>query len=213
MEQANKHKQIEFDVFQKDKKSGYSYLSGIKEDTNNEPTSVHITLSHQSVIVFFICLLMFLVVSFTLGVEKGKLVAKNTLSSGTGEVSEVKTDSNSKNKESIPVMANAKDSSDNKISETKEESVALEPQQTSSQNTKTELTPTGGYSIQVASLKTENSAKELSESLSNKGLVSFTKASGDYYIVLAGRFKEREEAKIQLKELKKTFNDCFIRKI
>ena len=77
-------------------------------------------------------------------------------------------------------------------------------------------TPAGirsGYAIQVATVSTQNSAKSLADKLTKKGWPSYTKPSGKYVIVLAGNFAKQEEAKTGLRELKKTYTDCFIKKI
>ena len=71
----------------------------------------------------------------------------------------------------------------------------------------------GGYTIQVASVQSEKAAKGLSEILLKKGFSSYTKQSGKYVIVLAGNFAKKEDAQTSLRELKKSYADCFIKKI
>ena len=70
-----------------------------------------------------------------------------------------------------------------------------------------------GFVIQVATVKTKDSAKNLCDSLAKKGISAFSKPSGKYIVVLAGTFAKKEEAQIKLRELKKTYVDCFIKPI
>ena len=74
---SQKNQQIEFDVFPKDNLGNYSYLSGIKSDPSGEATPISVVFSHKSIIIVFIGIIMLLVASFTLGVEKGKLVTRS----------------------------------------------------------------------------------------------------------------------------------------
>jgi len=80
------------------------------------------------------------------------------------------------------------------------------------ENTQNTITA-GNYSIQVASVRSESAAKKLSETLAEKGIQGFTRTSGKYTIVMAGSFASREDAQGTLRKIKKTYTDCFIRKI
>jgi cell division septation protein DedD len=214
-----KNQQIEFEVFPKDNKSDYSYLENIKTENPSESATVNIIVSHQSIIIIFICVLMSVIASFTLGVEKGKLVAKNTvaeekktlalpvsISGGPAALEKLKMPAINKvsdlaaQKETAPVIS--KDAAE----------IPLLAQPASTPQ-KEETMLKNGYTIQVATLKTEQAAKGLSDTLVKKGWHSFTKSSGKYVVVLAGNFTKREDALLKLKELKKTYADCFIKKI
>lgn len=215
MEMNPRNQQIEFEVFPKENKPNYSYLSNIKGDMNNGPAPIHVVFSHQSVMIIFICVLISLIASFTLGVEKGKLIVKNTIAVNGPEAKATETAASAIALNSEKIQ---------KLSAEKTTPIANDvltgksaPKNTQTQDQvvpeKTETTPKSGFAIQVASVKTESSAKNLAESLNKKGFASFTKSSGKYIVVLAGNFTNREEAQVRLKELKKTFTDCFIKKI
>ncbi|HAJ56214.1 MAG TPA: hypothetical protein DCL35_00400 [Candidatus Omnitrophica bacterium] len=206
MNNASKNQQIEFEVFPKEK-TNFSYLSGVQSETPGEGTQINVVFSHQSVIIIFICAVMLLVASFALGVEKGKLVAKNSPEAGLGpvtlaaqEASETKPVTTAQEKTAITADAAGAQAADNAAQNT-----AAEPQVFSA--------PAGNFAIQVASVKSESAAKSLAETLTKKGISSFTRSSGNYTVVLAGNFAKREEAQQSLKELKKSYSDCFIRKI
>jgi septal ring-binding cell division protein DamX len=71
----------------------------------------------------------------------------------------------------------------------------------------------GSYTIQVASFKQEASAQEEMNSLKKKGLVASIVSKGKYLIVCVGNFVQKDEAKNLLSELKKRYQDCFIRRL
>ena len=195
-----KSQQIEFEITPKDVKSNYSYLSNLKDDTRSEPASINVIFSHQSVIVIFICVIMSLIASFALGVEKGKLIARNSVAvekaaEPTAVVTAVLTTEKIQTAENVKPL------------------VPAQPIQPIVVARETVKTPTGGFTIQVASVTAETSAKGLADSLIKKGVAAFTKQSGKYTIVLAGNFAKKEDAQVRLRELKKTYADCFIRKI
>ncbi len=191
MNNAGKNQQIEFEVFPKENKSNYSYLSGVPSDQPHDPAQINVVFSHQSVIVIFICTIMLLVAAFTLGVEKGKLVARNTPSVSVPAVAVA-----------APVTAEAVPAATSQTAQATP--VAAVPEAPKA---------TGGYAIQIASVKSESAAKKLAETLTKKGISAFTRSAGSYIVVLAGNFGKREEAQASLRELKKTYTDCFIRKI
>ena len=195
-----KSQQIEFEITPKDAKSNYSYLSNLKDDTRSEPPSINVIFSHQSVIIIFICVIMSLIASFTLGVEKGKLIAKNSVT--VEKASEPAT--------GPAAVAHAVAMAVNLIPQAPAQQQTIQPVVVAQETIKI---PTGGFTIQVASVTAETSAKRLADSLIKKGVAAFTKQSGKYTIVLAGNFAKKEDAQIRLKELKKTYTDCFIKKI
>jgi cell division septation protein DedD len=201
-------KQIEFDVFPKQDKSDYSYLAGIKEERNTPAPSVNLVLSTQSIIILFICVLMLLVASFALGVEKGRLTTARAESKPQATGPGTSEAAGTEPKATIPSHG-----AQNAADQTQKIQIAAAtvlPQEIKETAT---VAPLSGYAIQIASLKSESSAKGLSEALTKKGYTAFVKPSGNYQVVLAGNFNTRDEAQGKLKELKKTYPDCFIKKI
>lgn len=203
-----KSRQMEFEVFAKNKKSDYSYLAEIGERASGG-APINVAFSHQSVIILVICVLMSLVVSFTLGVEKGKLIAKNASVPGRDLLA------------SAPAVSEAAPqkvafSQEAAVLATPDAPLAAAPKKTGETTIAAKNkadAPQNIYAIQIASVKSASAAKQLTESLVKKGLSSFTRTSGKYTVVLAGNFPKREDARMSLKELQKTFADCFIKKI
>lgn len=73
--------------------------------------------------------------------------------------------------------------------------------------------PTIGYTIQVASYQTKTLAQKEMEILKQKGLLSLILTKGSYTVVCVGHFSNREMAKSILTELKKRYRDCYIRRL
>ena len=190
--------QIEFDVFPKNGKDNYSYLADIKKDTHSGSSSFTVALPQQSVIILVLCVVMLLVASFTLGVERGKLIARNKIAPPAAPW------------EKVASPAPTAGTSPKETAVLKRQETRPEP---ATASVKEAEPVAGNYVIQVASLKTEQAASRLAETLTKDGCPSFTKTSGDYVVVLAGTFRKREEAQSRIGELKKTFTDCFIKKI
>jgi cell division septation protein DedD len=210
-----KNQQIEFDVFPKDHKSGYAYLGNIKTETHQEASSVNVVFSHQSVIIIFICAVMLLIASFTLGVEKGKLIAKDTLTMekiSSDRAAAVPPLSAATTTKVLNVLPETQKPNGLAIVKEEPSSTPLVPASMVAQP-KEHLLPQSGYTIQIATVKTDQAAKKMAEILTKKGWTSFTKPSGKYIVVLAGNYSRKEDAQIKLKELKKTYSDCFIKKI
>ncbi|MGE5279243.1 MAG: SPOR domain-containing protein [Deltaproteobacteria bacterium] len=194
--------QIEFDVFPRGGKDDYSYLSDIKKDASS-PESLTVALPQQSVIILVLCVVMLLVVSFALGVERGKLIARNSVPPAPAAWE----------KPAAPAAeTEIRVSSTQPVKEIQEPAAAAAPQ-APAPPAQQEGPAAGNYVIQVASLKTEEAAARLAQTLSKEGWPSFTKASGDYVVVLAGSFSKKEEAQNRIGELKKTYTDCFIKQI
>ena len=69
------------------------------------------------------------------------------------------------------------------------------------------------YTIQVASFKTDTYARKEVKRLEKTGISASVIPRGNYVSVCVGKFSQKQEAKIILNSLKKTYRDCFIRKL
>lgn len=68
-----------------------------------------------------------------------------------------------------------------------------------------------GYTIQVASYKSDSMAQKESADLKRQGLESFVVTKGNYLIVCVGRFSGQDEAKSMFNKLKKRYKDSIVR--
>lgn len=65
--------------------------------------------------------------------------------------------------------------------------------------------------IQVASFRTDKYAIKEIERLKNKGYQPFVSTAGKFRVVCVGGYKDDNEAKEALKQLRKLYADCFLR--
>jgi len=152
--------------------------------------------------------LMLLIASFTLGVEKGKLITAKAVE----EIKEPLLPA-APEKIALPVTGENRSLAGKTAAEPQKIQIAATAVPVPAPAQKVQPPVTGGYAIQVASLKNEGAAKNLSETLAKKGFTASVRPSGNYLVVLAGNYASREEAQGKIKELKKTYSDCFVKKI
>jgi cell division protein FtsN len=70
----------------------------------------------------------------------------------------------------------------------------------------------GNFTIQVASYKSKKSADMQAQEFKKKGVTAMVLPKGEYLILCVGRFPSQDEARIALKELQKTYKGCYIRR-
>ena len=69
------------------------------------------------------------------------------------------------------------------------------------------------FTIQVASFQTKNSAQKEIGVLRKKGLNTLVLSKSGYTIVCVGNFSNKEKATSLLSQLRKQYRDCFIRRL
>lgn len=192
------HKHMQLEIFEdayKSKKTKNIY-SGTVDDAPEFkfPTQLCIKAA---------CLLIVVLVSFALGVERGKLISKKKISTrvlAEGKAQEIVKEIVIKEEVKKPetTIQKAKPPAKDKKLEKKE---------------KDDKIITSGYMIQVASYKKNSSfiEKEITN-LQKSGYNTHT-VSGNNYMGICAKFNNKGEAQKHLKILQKTYKDCFIKKI
>lgn len=166
----------------------------------------NLTLSIDNVVVIGIITLMTMVFAFSLGVEKGKKV-KN-FSSSIQQLPPV----------TAKGLAVAASTTPAQINQTKKAPVtaAGSPPTNSLRVKETPNLPSSSakpYTIQVASFKDDQYAQKEASVLKNKNLDSFVLTKGNFFIVCIGKFSKKEEANGLLSKLRRTYNDCLVRRL
>lgn len=69
------------------------------------------------------------------------------------------------------------------------------------------------YTIQVASFLNKTSAQKEADTLKRKGLSPMVLPKGKFNIVCVGNFSQRKDAESLLSKLKKQYQDCIIRRL
>lgn len=165
------HSQLE--LFSQPK--GYSEL----KTQDNYNAFLSYIRNYEKIILIIIGFIVTGIISFSLGVEKGRTVVRPPSPIQTIDKSPLEPP---KKQDSI------------KQPQPKEEKI---------QN----------YTIQLASYKTKAHAEQEAERLRKKGISPLVLSKGAYTVLCVGNFPDEKSAKSLLPELKKRYQDCFIRRL
>lgn len=180
-----KDRQVEFfsDLPGKSKKSRKDKLRLAK---------TFVSLSYENIIILSIGLIMLLIVCYSSGVERGKHLAQL-----------------------IPLRA--QESEDIKVEQEQvQKSPTIKAPGPQEKKIKVKLAQTKNAAktlpyIQIASFYTDKYARKEIEQLKNKGYQPFLTQWGKYRVVCVGGYKNRDEATMALKQLRKVYADCILR--
>ncbi len=153
---------------------------------------VNINLTWENIILLAIFCLMLVVLSFSLGVEKGRrYFPKETIRLQPAKIVNI---------EKAPVLIKTAPPliKNNLITEKQPKELAEGIKK---------------YTIQVASIEKQTSAQGEVNRLKKIGYETWLRPSGKYNIICVGRFESKEEAATLKKSLQKTYSDCLIRRI
>jgi len=173
------------------------------------PTARHSFLgfiwNYEKTILIIVGFIVTAMVSFALGVEKGKKVAALKSQSRAFMASS----EDAAKQVSPPVAAPVQAKPQPRLKPAplpKEEEAVVVPAVATGESLVS-------YTIQVACFKKETSAQKEIDVLKKKGLVASILSKGQYLVVCVGNFIQKDEARSLLSELKKRYQDCFIRRL
>jgi cell division septation protein DedD len=166
---------------------------------------------NEKVILIVIGFLCMGIISFVLGVEKGKRIVSTSLGPNfdlaTKEVT-FTPKAVTRNTELVKVsreqllakkenLTEAAPLSNNKTLALKTKKAKNEP----------------GFTIQLASYKGRNFAQQEAEALKKKGMLAIVLSKSGYNVLCVGNFTSKENAQSLLSQLKKQYPDCRIRRL
>lgn len=150
--------------------------------------------NYEKIILTVIAFLVISIASFSLGFERGKRIA-----SKTGLISNIAS-----SKEQIQ-------------GSTKVLPVPVkEPAVVTLASSKPIMITQGfqkNYTVQVATYKSKTYAQKEAQVLKNKGFQPLVFPKEKYTQLCVGQFSNKDEAQTSLKELRKRYGDCFIRRL
>lgn len=146
---------------------------------------------YEKTILVSIFFIITSIISFSLGVEKGKKMTALRISPNFDMADKTKTKSRSAVVDSVSVMDTKPD---------------IQPRAV-------EKTLIQGYTIQVATFRTKTYAEREADSLRKKGLSSLVLSKGSFIIVCVGNFPDQKQAQPLLTKLKKEYLGCYIRRL
>lgn len=153
--------------------------------------------NYEKFILVAIALLVTAVVSFSLGMERGRRVGisvREPVAPG-GEVAE-------RPARRSPIMAPVVAKTDVPVAAPAQAAVE-QPVKAAGY----------GYTIQLASFQTKKLAEREAESLRKKGHEPLVLNKSGYTVVCVGKFSDKESARTLLSEFRKKYKDCFIRRL
>ena len=200
------NKQSQFELFPRD--SGQSSLK--KKGSRFFLTSM--TLSLENLVVLGVVLIMFMVISFSLGVERGAKITNNK-------------EIDPKEAPQITIAKNDQKFTLENTDLTKADIIGTVSVQVPAQNDA--YIPTEApeavssrqeireklYTVQVASFKKEEYAQKEAKDLEAKGYEIFVIPKGEYSVVCVGKFQEENQARRFSSKLRSKYKDCLIRSL
>jgi cell division protein FtsN len=166
--------------------------------------------NYEKIILIIIGFIITGIISFCLGVERGKTITSPRINSHFDIAQKQESKS-----ASLEIGRNKKG--------TKTESVKSERGMPAQKEIrpilpKQEVIPQpqaqdGGYTIQVASYQTRTNAEKETEKLKKKGFSALILSKGEYIIVCVGNFSNKETAKSLQLQLRQNYQDCYIRRL
>jgi cell division septation protein DedD len=152
--------------------------------------------NYEKAILVIIGLIITGVVSFSLGVEKGKGLASITAKDKPAK-QEQKASPDIVGADAPVVQAQAK-------------------QNVQKLNLVKPLAPKefrGNFTIQLASYKSKGSAQKEADALRKKGLMPVMLSKGEFIVLCVGNFSNKEAAKLALVNFKKRYQGCLVRRL
>lgn len=191
----NYSKEEQGEFFSEFRASGGNKFAYLKKEMSLGKKMV-LSVSYESLVLFFIALIMLVVVFFSLGVEKGKRVAvKNMRTWAT-------TYANRAAKKVSPAEGEA----------AIEQSAAAAGEKNPSINYAEQSTDKP-YAIQIMAVKKIEEAQKETARLNGMGYTAFIIQSSAWYHVCVGRYATIAEANNNLPAIKGKYPNCYIRKI
>ncbi len=166
------------------------YLFSHRKDNEKGSSRPKVILPLDTLILLGIIAILLFTISFSIGVERGKNIARGIRGVNEGIASPARSqDTATIGNKSINKDAEANQRSKEEVEEERER-----------------------YHVQVASFKKKNSASKEVERLENNGYPVVVMKKGDYVVIYVGGFESEGEARSNFKDLKKRYKDCIFKK-
>ena len=176
------------------------YLSGFHKDNEPKVNSRHMfILPLDKLILLSVALVLLFILSFSIGVERGKKIASIDLKISKTDINGIEDISQALPPAKIEIK---------KV----QESVELK-EQAIQEAAKPEEKDIKRYNIQVASFYKEITANRAVKQLEAEGYPAFISKKGKFVVVYVGEFDNESKAKKILQSLKKQYKDCILRRL
>ena len=175
------------------------------EHYESKTASAHSSLwskvrTHEKTVLLCMGFLITALLSFSLGVQRGKNLAALDAVSRFDIAS----------KDATPAAQPQKQGS-KFIKETNQSPITPSAEVTTQAPAFKELLL--NYTIQVASYQSRTEAQRVADALRKKGVATLTLGKGKYTALCIGNFSNKNKAEATLTQLRKKYRDCFIRRL
>ena len=203
------------------KQSQFELFPGSSDRTPDTARSrfsvANLTFSLESLIVLGVFIIVGMVVSYGLGVERGQRVARARIQqTGTPVLPAADVGAQTVKDDTPAVSDSGKIAAHLPQKDTpKIEPAAVEAPKLPEAVPAVvpEKTVDKGYTIQVASFKQLKFAHQEAQTLQKKGYQTLVMPKGRYSIVCVGTFGQKDEAKLMARDLRKTYKDLLVRSL
>ena len=197
-----KNREVQPELFLRPKKkTTNSVLQGSLFKNSYKPSY---NISSDTLVVCIIAGLMFNVIVFAMGMERGKV-----LNGSAAVIPEEKPQTRMVQAVRPKPQAAAVETQAVKQEITAEEK---EPQTKKTETAEEKTAPAeNSYIIQLVTYSSDNNAKEEMNTLEQNGISGFVLKKGEYYVVYAGAYPSKSAALEKLNDLKKRYKDCFVK--
>lgn len=186
------------------------------------PRGLTVTLSYENVIFGVTLLVMSMVVSFTLGIERGRRIGPKGGESEPQNVAPAKLQEETVQVSTSSVHEEAAPVSQEVASVIKEEASPIpnepEPSPDAQQPTRERISrrvKEGGYAIQLITYTRQDYAEKEIAKLKEGGFTPYIVRTGKYFVVCIGPYESYNKAKSLLKEFKSqaSYRSAFLKKL
>jgi cell division protein FtsN len=169
---------------------------------------------YEKTVLILIAIVAVGVLSFSLGVEKGKRLALRDAAPDNGAAAAVNTKPSQPTVQPVQrieirpaqvAINTAPRPAAVAAMITAPKAAAPQPVKLSGQQ--------GNFTIQVGSYKNKTSADSQARAFKKKGISTMVLPKGGYLVLCIGRFPSQDEARVALKELQKQYKGCYIRRL
>lgn len=195
------NKQTQFELFPQ------SNATHAQLSETSRPLFRDFHLTAENSIVFFIIFVMICVLSFSVGVERGKQFSQPVKVQNIPLEKVEPTASAGVSIPGKPVMLTGqavKNTGPVTVEQPKDQVIEIPLPATASD---------GSYTIQVASFKSEGSAKREADRLKKIGYEIYVLPKSGFSLVCVGKFGQKDEANRISTKLKNQYKDCLVRRM
>jgi len=183
-------------------KEGQGKIRQIADKIGERQHRLYLHLPLENIIFIAIIIIMGVIVSFALGVERGKRLNKTAEETPETQTAEQTT--------TLPSNIKHADIAEGQPSSDADKSTDFAP--ASEDTVRTEGVTQKSYTIQLISYKQKRLAEREIDKLQKKGVEAYIIRSGKWYQICAGDYDSVDEAKHDLKKFEDHYKGCFIRK-